>query len=210
MTAVLFDYWRSSASYRVRIALHLAEITFDRVPVDLRAGEQTSPEHLSRNPQGFVPVLEIDGLRLTQSLAILEYLNESRHLGLLPPTASDAAHVRALAYSLAVDVHPVCNLSVVKRALGAAQSDPMIAQEWMSHFIRRGLETFETLLNQREPTRYSHGDTLSLADLCLVPQLYNARRWHVNFDDLPHIRDVEAVCIKHPSIRAAHPEMYRP
>ena len=113
---VLYDYWRSSASYRVRIALNLAGIAYDRVPVDLVAGAQRSDAHLARNPQGLVPVLDIDGVRLTQSLAILDYLDRSRNLNLLPPDPAERAKAQALAHAIAVDLHPVCNLSVAKHA----------------------------------------------------------------------------------------------
>lgn len=113
---VLYDFWRSSASYRVRIALNLAGITYRGVSVDLTAGEQRSDNHLARNPQGLVPVLEIDGLRLTQSLAIIDYLDQTRGLGLLPPEPAARAHTLALAQSIAVDLHPVCNLSVAQYA----------------------------------------------------------------------------------------------
>src|SRR5690606_33449557 len=119
MAARLYDYWRSSAAYRVRIALNLLGIPFESVPVNLLEGEQKAPENLARNPQGLVPTLEIDGLRLTQSLAIVEYLDETRQAGLLPREAAARARVRALAHAIAMEIHPVCNLSVARHAAEA-------------------------------------------------------------------------------------------
>ncbi|WP_323771817.1 maleylacetoacetate isomerase [Antarctobacter sp.] len=198
----LFDFWRSSASYRVRIALGLAGLDWDSVPVDLVEGAQQSPEHLARNPQGLVPVLEIDGLRLTQSLAIVEYLDETRSLGLMPEAAVGRARVRALAQAIAVDIHPVCNLRVAKHAV--TQSGGVITMEgWMRAFITPGLAAVETLL---EGGDYCHGTRISLADLCLVPQVYNARRWGVDLDGMPKIRRIEAVLAEVPAFAAAHPD----
>ena len=210
MTPVLFDYWRSTASYRVRIALHLAGQAFDRVPIDLLQSEQTKADHLSRNPQGLVPVLEIDGQRLTQSLAILEYLNTSRALGLLPQDPASAAKVRALAHSLAIDVHPVCNLSVVRHVARSTDNPQQTKKDWMAHFVRPGLVAFETLLTDFAQSSFCCGDTPSLADICLIPQLYNAQRWDVQTSDLKRISAVQDACSRHPAFAAAHPDRVRP
>ncbi len=206
---VLYDYWRSSASYRVRIALNLAAIDYRAVSVDLVAGDQNAREHLARNPQGFVPVLEIDGLRLTQSLAILDYLNETRDLGLLPDAADARARVRALAHAIAVDIHPVCNSSVVAHVAGLT-GRPETRGEWMVHFIRPGLEAFEALLSAREPTAFCCGDHPMLPDLCLIPQVYNARRWGAEVDDLPRLMAAVRACEAHPAFAAAYPEAVKP
>ncbi|KIC12395.1 maleylacetoacetate isomerase [Leisingera sp. ANG-M1] len=203
---VLYDYWRSSASYRLRIALNLAGIEYTAVPVDLVKGEHKSPEHLARNPQGLVPVLEIDGLRLTQSLAILDYLDETRNLGLLAKDAGQRAKVRALAHSVAVDVHPVCNLQVAKQATRLSGGAEEMPKTWMQHFIRPGLQAFEALLAGFEQNPFCTGDTPGLADICLMPQLYNARRWEADFTHLPRICAVEAACAAHPAFAAAHPD----
>ncbi|AUQ55835.1 maleylacetoacetate isomerase [Phaeobacter inhibens] len=211
---ILYDYWRSSASYRVRIALNLAGISYRAVTVDLVKGEQVSPDHLARNPQGLVPVLEIDGLRLTQSLAILDYLDQTRHLNLLPRTPAERATAQALAHAIAVDLHPVCNLKVARHASGlctgsaaspAAQPVDMPA-DWMRHFIRPGLVAFNTLLEEHPVAPYCTGDHPGLADLCLIPQLYNARRWGVNFDDLPRLVMIETTCAGNPAFAMAHPD----
>lgn len=203
---VLYDYWRSSASYRLRIALNLAEIGYTAVPVDLVKGEHKSPGHLARNPQGLVPVLEIDGLRLTQSLAILDYLDETRALGLLPQDPGRRALARALAHSVAVDVHPVCNLQVAKHATALSGGAPDMPKAWMQHFIRPGLQAFEVLLGSFEQAPFCTGSAPGLADICLMPQLYNARRWEADFSDLPRICAVEAACAEHPAFAAAHPD----
>ena len=203
---VLFDYWRSSASYRLRIALNLAGIDYRSVTVDLVKGEQKSPEHLARNPQGFVPVLEIDGLRLTQSLAILDYLNETRDLGLLPKDHAARAQAQALAHSIAVDLHPVCNLQVAKHATQISGAAAGMPGDWMVHFIRPGLQAFETLLTGFEQAPFCTGSQPGLADICLMPQLYNARRWGADFSDMPRILAVEKACAALPAFAKAHPD----
>lgn len=210
MSTVLYDYWRSSASYRVRIALHLADEPFERVPVDLLEGDHRASEHLARNPQGLVPVLDIDGHRFTQSLAVLEYLNDTRVLGLLPDDPAKRAQVRALAQSIAVDLHPVCNLSVVQHATSGDENKPAAIREWMQHFIRPGLAAFDALLDNFTPAPYCCGATPSLADLCLIPQLYNARRWGVDFTGIPRLQAIETTCAAHPAFIAAHPDQIRP
>ncbi len=206
---VLYDYYRSSASYRLRIALNLAGIAYRAVPVDLIKGEHRAPEHLARNPQGLVPVLDIDGLRLTQSLAMLDYLDETRGLGLLPEGPAARAKTRALAQSIAVDLHPVCNLRVATHAATLAGRDAVKA-EWMAHFIRPGLEAFEVLLGGWEQAPYCCGDRPMLGDICLLPQVYNARRWGVKIDDLPRIMTAVAACEAHPAFVAAHPDAVAP
>ncbi|NOD95038.1 maleylacetoacetate isomerase [Ruegeria sp. HKCCD4884] len=207
---VLFDYWRSSASYRVRIALNLAAIDYDAVVVDLVSGEHKSAEHLARNPQGYVPVLEVDGHRLTQSLAILDYLDRTRQLNLLPDDAVERARVQALAYAIAVDIHPVCNLSVARHATSLSKEATDMPGDWMRYFIRPGLQAFESMLGTFEQTPYCVGSEPGLADICLIPQLYNARRWQVDLSDMPRVRGVEAACASHPAFVAAHPDAHAP
>ena len=203
---ILHDYWRSSASYRVRIALNLAGIDYQTVPVDLVAGDHKSDPHTALNPQGLVPVLEIDGHLLTQSLAILDYLNETRNLGLLPSDPAEAARVRALAHCLAIDVHPVCNLGVVAHVSRLLPDQPEAKTDWMRHFIPPGLAAFEKLLGGFHQTPYCCGDRPSLADICLMPQLYNARRWGADYSACARIRTVEKACAKTPAFTAAHPD----
>ena len=199
---VLWDYPKSSASYRVRIALNLAGIAYDIETVNLLEGAHRSPDHLERNPQGFVPVLDIDGHRLTQSLAILEYLDGTRGLGLLSNDPAQRAKAQALAYAIAVDLHPVCNLSVAAHATSG--QDPA-RTEWMRHFIKPGLAAFEALLSGFDQTPFATGDTVGLADICLIPQLYNANRWGVDYSDCPRISAVETACKDIAAFKAANP-----
>jgi maleylacetoacetate isomerase len=207
-TTVLYDFWRSSASYRVRIALNLAGITYDAVVVDLVSGDQKGDAHRSRNPQCLVPVLEIDGLKLTQSLAIIEYLDRTRQLNLLPEDPADRAKAQALAQSLAVDIHPICNLAVAKHATTLSADATDMPGAWMRHFIHPGLKAFEALLAGFKQAPYCTGAQPGLADLCLVPQLYNARRWEVDLSHMPHLLAVEAACSDHPAFAAAHPDQH--
>ncbi|KAE9629013.1 maleylacetoacetate isomerase [Parasedimentitalea maritima] len=207
---VLFDYWRSSASYRLRIALNLAAIPYRAVSVDLVTGEQKSPAHLARNPQGLVPVLQIDGLQMTQSLAILEYLDQTRNLGLLPQDPAARVQEQALAHSIAVDIHPVCNLQVVGYAAKISATPNSAREDWMRRFIRPGLQAFEELLGAYQQAPFCTNNTPGLADICLIPQIYNARRWDVEIYDLPRILQVEAACAEHPAFSAAHPDQVKP
>lgn len=197
----LHDYWRSSASYRVRIALALAGIEWQAAPVDLTTGAQRDPDYLAVNPQGLVPTLEIDGDRFTQSLAIVEYLNETRALGLLPEASVDRAHVRALAQAIAVDIHPVCNLRVAKHAV-AASNGAITMESWMQTFIAPGLAAVEEMISGE---RFCWRDQLTLADLCLMPQIYNARRWGIDLAPMPNITRIAAHLETLPAFAAARP-----
>ena len=200
---VLWDYPKSSASYRVRIALNLSGEPYRVETVNLLSGAQRDPSHLARNPQGLVPVLDIDGIRLTQSLAILDYLDQTRTLGLLPVAPASRAKAQALAHSLAVDVHPICNLSVMRQATRG--EEPARTQK-MHHFIAPGLRAFEALLDGFAPGPFATGDRPGLADICLIPQLYNARRWGVAYDDCPRIREIDTACAALPAFAQAAPD----
>lgn len=204
---VLYDYWRSSASYRVRIALNLAGIDYHAISIDLVAGTHRTPEHLARNAQGLVPVLDIDGQRFTQSLAIIEYLDTTRKLGLLPEEPVQRAKAQALAHAIAVDLHPVCNLSVVKYATRGEEPE---RTDWMQHFITPGLHAFENLLSQFDQDPYCIGNMPSLADICLMPQLYNAERWGADYRGCPRIIGAASACREHPAFLAAYPDAVQP
>lgn len=207
-TIVLHDYWRSSSAYRVRIALNLLGLAYRSQPVDLVAGDQRGAQNLAANPQGLVPTLEIDGQRLTQSLAIIEYLDETRAAGFLPDDPADRAHARALAHAIAMETQPVCNLRVARHAVALGGEATM--EGWMRHFIALGLEGFEGLLGQGPEGLFCHGDRPGLADLCLVPQVYNARRWHVDLSPYPRL---SAICERLESLAAvseAHPDRVKP
>jgi maleylacetoacetate isomerase len=210
MSVVLHDYWRSSASYRVRIALNLKGIAYDRVPVDLVAGAQRSPEHLALNPQGLVPALEIDGHVLTQSLAIIEYLDETRpEPPLLPLHPISRGRVRALAQAIASEIHPISNLRVLKRV--EALGGPEARTTWNRDTIASGLEAFEHLLDHPAFTgRFCHGDQPGMADCTLIPQLYNATRWGVDYSHLPRITAVAESCAALPAFAQAHPDHFDP
>lgn len=198
----LYDYWRSSASYRVRIALNLAGLDWRAVPVNLADGEQRAGDHLSRNPQGLVPVIEIDGHRFTQSLAIIEYLDETRGLGLLPADPAGRARVRAMAHAVAMEIHPVGNLRVARYA--ADHSGGGITMEsWMREFIAPGLAALEKMVDDGD---YCYRTSVTLPDLCLVPQLYNARRWNVDLAPLPRLTRIGAHLDTLPAFVAARPE----
>ena len=184
----LFDYWRSSASYRVRIALGLAGREWRNLPIDLVKGAQRSPEHLNRNPQGLVPVLEIDEISLTQSLAIIEYLDETRGLGFLPKDPIGRARVRSLSYAIAMEIHPVCNLKVAK-FVSENSGGNLSVMDWMKEFIAPGLAAFETMLGDDV---YCYGEQVTLADICLVPQIYNANRWEIDLSSMPKINRINA------------------
>lgn len=205
----LFDYWRSSAAYRIRIALGLMDLPYTAIPVDLVKGEQRQPANLARNPQGLVPTLEIDGQTLTQSLAILEYLDETRDAGFLPREPVARARVRALAYAIAMETAPVCNLSV--RTYAARNSNGGITVDsWQTHFIAQGLAAFEAMLDHPATGRFCHGDQVTLPDICLVPQIYNAQR--IGLDLSPHSRitAIMAELSRIPAVAAAHPDNHQP
>lgn len=206
MDTILHDYWRSSAAYRVRIGLNLLDLSYKSDPVDLLAGDQRAAENLARNPQGLVPSLQIDGLTLTQSLAILEYLDETRRAGWLPQDPGKKARVRALAFAIAMDIHPICNLHVVRHAVALGGTT---TEAWMQHFIATGFVGLEPMLAQTSGP-FSAGDQVSLADICLVPQVYNARRWGINMAAFPRIAAVDANLAALPAFAAAHPDRVKP
>lgn len=206
-TLLLYGYFRSSAAWRVRIALNLKGLTHAHAFRHLRRGEQSAPDYLEKNPQGLVPALEVPGSGvLTQSLAILEWLEETQPgPKLLPHDPWGRARVRALAQIVACDIHPIQNLRVLtylKRQLG--QEQPAI-DEWVRYWVALGLAAIEARLAEAETGRFCHGDTPGLADLCLVPQLGNARRFGADLSAYPRILAVDAACNALPEFAAAAP-----
>lgn len=207
--AVLYHYWRSSSSYRVRIALNLLDIAYEARPVDLLNGEQLSSDALARNPQGLVPVLAIDGQYITQSLAIIEYLNDTRGGPLLPADGLGKAKARALAMAIAMDLQPICNLRVARRVKAMSEGRIKTA-DWMRTNIKSGLLEFEQMVNSIGDTRYCYGDAVSLPDLVLVPQLYNAETWQVDLSDLPRSMAIARRLNALVAFQQAHPDRSKP
>lgn len=201
----LYGYFRSSASYRVRIALNLKQIEVEHVFRHLRRGEQNTPDYLSLNPQGLVPALVADnGNALTQSLAIIEWLDEISPIpALLPKDAFGRAKVRAFALAIAADIHPLQNLRVLARVLSISKSEEATTQ-WAAWVNRDGLGACEKLL-AREPGPFCFGPTVSLADICLVPQLANARRFGVDVAAFPRLLEAEAAANALPAFIKAAP-----
>ena len=205
----LYDYWRSSASYRVRIALNLLGLPYESHPVDLLAGDQRGESNLARNPQGLVPTLEIDGQTLTQSLAIIEYLDETHGPLWLPKDPPGRARVRTLSYAIAMEIAPICNLSVRRHAAKISHGD-ITADDWQRHYITKGFAAFESMLTQPQTGRYCHGDQITMADLCLVPQVYNAERAYVDLTAFPRLTLINEALQAVPAIAAAHPDRANP
>jgi maleylacetoacetate isomerase len=203
---ILYDYWRSSAAYRVRIALNLKGVDYESRQIDLRDDEQKSDEYRALNPQGLVPMLEIDGHRLTQSVAIINYLDlRYANQPLLPASAAERAHVVAMAMTVACDIHPLNNLRVLKylkNELGHSQDE---IDAWYRHWIAEGLPALEAMAAPRAG-KFLFGDAPTGADVCLVPQLYNARRFDVPLDDYPTLLRADANANKLDGFAAAHPD----
>jgi len=203
---ILYDYWRSSAAYRVRIALNLKRIEYESRQVDLRQDAQKSADYRNLNPQGLVPTLEIDGLRLTQSVAIINYLDlKYANQPLLPASAAERAHVVAMAMAIACDIHPLNNLRVLKylkNELGHSQDE---IDAWYAHWILEGLPALEVMAKP-QAGRFLFGDAPTGADICLVPQLYNARRYNLALDDFPTLLRAEENANKLDAFAAAHPD----
>src|SRR5690348_12605695 len=201
---ILYDYWRSSACYRVRIALNLKGVQYEKRPVNLAESEQRSDEYRALNPLGLVPMLEIDGHRLTQSLAIINYLDlRYPNVPLIPASAADRAHVVAMSLTVACDIHPLNNLRVLKylkNQLGHSQEE---VDAWYAHWVREGLAALEALAAPRAG-KFLWGDGPTAADVCLVPQLYNARRFNVPVDDFPTLLRAEENANKIEGFASSH------
>ncbi len=203
----LYSYWRSSASWRVRIALHLKKLEFETVTVSLIAdgGKQHSDDYSAINPQNLVPALLLaDGTKFTQSLAIIDWLESTYpDPALLPHDAVSRAHVLAAAHAIAVDIQPINNLRVVKMLSTQFSADAEAKATWSKHWIEIGFNAFDELIS---PGQFAFGNQLTLADICLIPQLYNARRMGLDLQPWPRLLAIEAACKVVPAFMAAAPE----
>ena len=203
----LYNYFRSSASFRVRIALELKGLPYDYAPVHLVKGEHRSAEYAAVSASGLVPTLELDdGQRLGQSLAIIEWLDETHpQPALLPADPLARARVRALAQLIACEIHPLNNLRVLKylvRDLKVSEDDK---NTWYRHWVRSGLEAFEREVAAWPAATYCWGDSPTLADCCLVPQIFNGQRFNVDFTGLPRTMAAFEACMRHPAFQKAQP-----
>ena len=200
----LYDYWRSSAAYRVRIALNLKHVPYERHDIALLEGVHRSPENLARNPQGFVPTLEVDGETITQSLAIIDYLDALwPDPKLVPHDPLARARVLAQALVIAADIHPIDNLRILKRLESQFGADQAAKDDWYRHWIIEGFTALEALAG---PGPFLGGESPNLADVCLVPQMFNARRMSVPLDAFPKLVAADAAAAGVPEIAAAHPD----
>lgn len=211
----LHNYFRSSASFRVRIALALKGLPYEYIPVHLARGDHKLPGYVEVSADGLVPLLEVEGERLSQSMAIIEYLDETHpEPPLMPKDALDRAKVRALAQSIACEIHPLNNLRVLKYLVKELKVDEDAKNTWYRHWVREGLESFERQLHanaaQRQQAQlpdsvYCHGDVPTLADCCLVPQIFNGKRFEVNLDGLPLTMAAFDACMKLAAFQQAQP-----
>src|SRR3984885_6691074 len=206
---ILYGHALSSASYRVRIALGLKGLPFTSVLLDLRAGEQRHEKFLQINSQGFVPALVLDdGTVLPQSAAIIEYLDEIHpRPPLLPQAPAERARVRALSQAVACDVHPLNNLRVLQYLEKDLGHEKAVRDAWYGHWVRLGFDALERrLVQDAETGRFCHGDAPTLADICLVPQVFNARRFAVDLEAYPRIVGIDAACREIPEFQSAAPD----
>jgi maleylacetoacetate isomerase len=204
----LYGFFRSSAAFRVRIALNLKTLPYESAFIHLRRGDQTRPEFLGVNPQGLVPALEFDGQTLTQSLSIIEYLDETHpEPPLLPGHPADRARVRALAAIVACDIHPLNNLRVLRYLQRPLGHDQAALANWYNHWIAQGFGALEPLLAGDPRTgAFCHGERPGLADIALVPQVVNAERYNLDLAPYPTITRIFETCMKLDAFAAAHPE----
>jgi maleylacetoacetate isomerase len=188
----LYTYFRSSAAYRVRIALNLKGIDFDSVPMDLRPGAHRQPDYLAKNPQGLIPALEDRGAVISQSLAIIEYLEETHSQPpLLPRSPMDRARVRSMALAIACDVHPLDNLRVLNYLRSPLGHDEAAVDTWYRHWVVEGFRALEEEAQRASGDgRHMFAAQVTLADVCLVPQMFNARRFNCNLEPFPTLRGI--------------------
>ena len=204
----LYGYFRSSAAYRVRIALNLKGVEYDQYSVHLRNKEQSRADFLALNPQGLVPVLEDQGVVVTQSIAILEYLNEQHpEPSFLPNSAADCAYVRSIALAIACDIHPLNNLRILKYLEYNLKLDDDQKNQWYRHWIAVEFQALEQkLAADKRRGEFCFGDEPGMADICLVPQISNARRFNCNLKDYPTLVAIDHNCNQLEAFQEAAPE----
>jgi maleylpyruvate isomerase len=202
---ILHDYWRSGAAYRVRIGLNLKGVAYRAVAHDLRTGAQSAPDYAALNPQKLVPAIEVDGVVLTQSLAILEWLEETYpEPPLLPVDTIGSAIVRAMAATIACDVHPLHNLRVLGQLRSEFGADDAQVKAWMARWMGDGLTALEAFV-ARQGRGFAYGETPTLADICLVPQIYSAERFGIDLAPYPRVVEAANIARALPAFEAAHP-----
>jgi maleylacetoacetate isomerase len=209
VTIRLYDYWRSSASYRVRIALNLKGLAYEAVPTSLLDGAQRAPDYLAKNPQGLVPMLEVGDLRLTQSLAIIDWLDATQPgPRLIPADPAERAHALAMAYVIASDIHPINNLRVLKYLSNELGIGDAARDDWYRHWILEGFTALEAMADPATP--FLGGAAPDIADICLVPQMANARRFDTPLGAFPSLVRIDAACNALEAFKAAHPDAVKP
>lgn len=204
----LYGFFRSSAAFRVRIALNLKRLSYEQASIRLRADEQRAPAYLAVNPQGLVPALDDDGEIFIQSMAIVEYLDETHpEPAFLPGHPADRARVRALAQIIGCDIHPIDNLRVLRYLADPLGHDQRTVVTWFNHWIAKGFESLEALLARDDRTgTFCHGDTPGLADICLVPQCFNAKRHDLDMTPYPTVQRIFDACMALDAFEKARPE----
>ncbi len=206
----LYSYFRSSAAYRVRIALNLKNINYTTISISLtkHGGENWSPHYLNINPQGFVPALFSDGILITQSMAIIEYLDEKYPITpLLPKNITERALSRAMAHLICDDIHPLNNLRVLNYLKTNFSDKAKAVNNWYCHWISEGLNAIEKLLQKRTTqTSYCYGEQPTIADLCLIPQIYNAKRFNCDLSQYPIVLSINTLCNELVAFKHAAPE----
>jgi maleylacetoacetate isomerase len=205
MTVRLYDYFRSSACYRVRIALNLKGIAYEAIDTSLLDGAQLSPEYKAMNPQGFVPMLEVDGQRFTQSIAIIEWLDSyAPEPRFMPTDPAERARQMALALTIACDIHPINNLRILKYLGGKLGVEEAERDDWYRYWIIAGFDALEAMTDSATP--FLSGEAPGIADICLVPQMFNARRFKTPLEAYPNLVRIDAACTALDAFARAHPD----
>jgi maleylacetoacetate isomerase len=208
MTIRLYDFSHSSAPYRVRIALNLKGLAYEAISVNLTKAAHHDANYKAKNPQGLVPMLEVGDVRLTQTLAIIEWLDSTYPaIPLIPTEPTARAHMMAMTYVIAMEIHPINNLRVQKYLENTLGVDQAGREEWMRHWMSEGFAALETMANPDKP--FLGGDKPGIADVCLVPQMFNARRFATPLEAFPKLVAIDAACTALDAFKRAHPDVVR-